>query len=87
MRKRSCVRDREIERERGRDSVKTFVCVCGRERDSVRMRKCSDVYERERDSLDVFVCIRERKRACKRKVLHKCIFAVLLRFIISYLKW
>ena len=73
--------------ERGRDSIKVLVCVCGRQRDSVRMRKRSYVYESERDSLDVFMCIRERKRACERETLYKCTLAELLKFIISCLKW
>ena len=71
----------EGERER------VLMCVCGRQRDSVRMRKCSYGYESERDSLDVFICIRERKGECKRETLYKCILAELLKFIISYLKW
>lgn len=73
--------------ERGRDSTKLLLCVCGRQRDSVRMKKCSYVYESERDSLDVFMCIRERKRECKRETLYKYLLAELLKFIISYLKW
>jgi hypothetical protein len=68
----NCVLEGESENaflcERGRDSIKVFVCVWGTQRDSVRMRKCSYVYESERDRLDVFLCIRERKGECKREL-------------------
>jgi hypothetical protein len=73
--------------ERGRDSVKVFVCVCGRQRDGVRMRKCSYVDESERDSLDMFKCKRKRKREYKRETLYQCILAEQLKLIVSKLKW